>query len=261
MTEFSMKELYDVYLKATYPMEINGKSFEVGDIVASFDKIQIANFTEVKSAVAATGGYDNRSLVLWSETKTVNFTFTQGVFSKTQLALLTNCRLISYKNPDPILLTQREQLESDDDGTISLSKLPFKNLRVRDVHDYSDVHFTKTGDREIKISQPYRDVLVDYEYQYSNQKQVLTVGRELLSGYLALEAKTRTVDDITGNIKTAVIKIPKLKIDTRLQLTLGDNVPPVSGAFSAVGYPEGKKGEKKVMEIILLEEEIDSDIQ
>ena len=75
--EFGLKELYSVFLKTTYPMEINGKKLEEGEVIAAFDKIQIANFDEIKQQNAATGGYDNRALVLWDETKGVNFTFTQ----------------------------------------------------------------------------------------------------------------------------------------------------------------------------------------
>ena len=42
--EFGMKELYSVFLKTTYPMRIHEKEFEEGEIIAAFDKIQIANF-------------------------------------------------------------------------------------------------------------------------------------------------------------------------------------------------------------------------
>jgi hypothetical protein len=35
----SFKELYDVYLKATYPMEIGNRKFEVGEPIAHLDRI------------------------------------------------------------------------------------------------------------------------------------------------------------------------------------------------------------------------------
>ena len=47
--EFGLKELYDVSLKATYPIETNGRKIEVGEVIAAFDKIQLANFQEIKS--------------------------------------------------------------------------------------------------------------------------------------------------------------------------------------------------------------------
>ena len=41
MSEFSLKEIYDVVLKANYPMDINGISFDEGDVIIIFDKLQI----------------------------------------------------------------------------------------------------------------------------------------------------------------------------------------------------------------------------
>jgi hypothetical protein len=42
--ELGFKELYSVLLKATYPIEVGGNIIEPGETIASFDKIQIANF-------------------------------------------------------------------------------------------------------------------------------------------------------------------------------------------------------------------------
>jgi hypothetical protein len=37
--EFGLKELYDLTLKATYPIELDNRVFEPGEIIARFDKI------------------------------------------------------------------------------------------------------------------------------------------------------------------------------------------------------------------------------
>jgi hypothetical protein len=42
-TEFGLKELYDVTIRTTYPIEVNGRVLEVGEVVGAFDKVQIAN--------------------------------------------------------------------------------------------------------------------------------------------------------------------------------------------------------------------------
>ena len=44
INELNFKELYSVSLKATYPIEMGGITIEPGETVASFDRIQIANF-------------------------------------------------------------------------------------------------------------------------------------------------------------------------------------------------------------------------
>jgi hypothetical protein len=58
-TEFGLKELYDLTLKATYPIEMEGYVFETGEVIARFDKIQIANFREITSRTSANGGHGN----------------------------------------------------------------------------------------------------------------------------------------------------------------------------------------------------------
>jgi hypothetical protein len=78
-----MKELYSVSLKATYSIEVNGTTIEPGETIALFDKIQIANFQEIKSHITANGGLDNRPHIYWESSKEVKINFTQGVFSKT----------------------------------------------------------------------------------------------------------------------------------------------------------------------------------
>jgi hypothetical protein len=37
--EFGLKELTDLVLKATYPIEMEGRTFEAGEVIARFDKI------------------------------------------------------------------------------------------------------------------------------------------------------------------------------------------------------------------------------
>ena len=76
------KELYEVSLKATYPIEMGDRRIEIGETVAAFDKIQIANFEEKKNFISANGGFDNRARVWWEETKEIRVSLAQGVFSK-----------------------------------------------------------------------------------------------------------------------------------------------------------------------------------
>lgn len=88
--DFGFKELYEVSLNATYSIEVGGNILEVGETVALFDRIQIANFQEIKNVTSANGGFNNRVHIVWENTKEIKINFTQGVFSKTQFALMTN---------------------------------------------------------------------------------------------------------------------------------------------------------------------------
>ena len=93
--EFGMQELYFVQLKSTYPIEIKGRKIAAGEVIASFDKIQIANFKDIHREIAAQGGYQNRKLVVWKRTEGIELVFTQGIFSKTQFGLMANSRLFN----------------------------------------------------------------------------------------------------------------------------------------------------------------------
>jgi hypothetical protein len=72
MSNFGLKELYEVSLKATYPIEMGDRTIEVGETVARFDKIQLTVLQENKNLVAARGSYDNRALVWWEETQEIS---------------------------------------------------------------------------------------------------------------------------------------------------------------------------------------------
>ena len=69
------KELYEVSLKATYPIEINGVKFEEGETIARFDKIQLGSFNQIKNFISANGGFDNRARVIWETTKEIDLNF------------------------------------------------------------------------------------------------------------------------------------------------------------------------------------------
>lgn len=260
MEQFSMKELYDVSLKTTYPMRIGNRDIEVGEKIAVFDKIQLANFNEIKQYKTANGGYDNRARVFWEDTKEIRLNFTQGVFSKEQMSLMLNAKLINGQSAkNSLLISKREFLESNEISTVELKHKPH-NLFVYDAATSEKINYEKISNTVIKISQPYMNVIVDYQYEYNNNMEKLVIGTQLTNGYLELEGKTRYKDDITGHTHTGIIRIPKLKLMSNLSMRLGEGAHPVVGNFSAIGLPVGAKGNKTVMEMFFLADDIDSDM-
>ena len=259
MTEFGMKELYSVFLKTTYPMRINGKDFEEGEVIAAFDKIQLANFQEVKKAVEAKGGFDNRAHVTWLSTKEVDFIFSQGIFSKEQMALLTGANLV--KDNQGIVLTEREKVETDEEGSFELKNLPYRSFFLYDAagNKIPSSRITRNEKKVTVQDSTYEELICDYDFYYIAKVSELVIGQELVKGYLSLEARTRVKDDVTGHTRTGIIKIPQLKLMSDLSMRLGNNASPQMGTFKAVGYPVGSRGDSKVMEILFLEDDIDSD--
>ena len=253
-----MKELYDVVLKATYPIEVLNRTIEEGEVIARFDNILIANFQEIKSRVAATGGYDNRGWVFWEDTKEVKINFSQGIFSKTQLGLLANAKLISTLSNTPIEISMQEIINVDENNNFTLKHTPTGPIFVYDKNSGQKLKFT-TNNNVYHVSEG-NEVIVDYVYKYMGGASAMTIGQGLVSGFLTLEGKTRLKDDTTGQVVTGIIKIPKLKLMSDLSIRLGKEAIPTIANFSAVGLPTGSKGRKKVMEFIVLNDDIDADI-
>lgn len=256
--EFSFKELYDVRLKLTYPIEIKNKNFEEGETVAFFDKIELANLEEIKSMVTANGGFDNRAHIFWESSKGVNLIFTQGVFSKTQYALLNNSALVQ-NHVNKFLITKREIL-TPEEGIISLKHSPEGKIFIYKQSNGEKIdNFTLIEGTKYQTNEFVDNVIVDYEY-YAKGKDSIIIGQQFLRGYLSLEGKTRIKDDITGQVKTGIIKIPKLKLMSNLSMKLGDGASPIMGVCQAMGYPDGERGNSRVMEILFLDEYIDDDM-
>ena len=261
MNNFGFKELYDVSLKTTYPIELEGRKIEVGETVAVFDKIQLATLTEKSAVQTARGGYDNAPLVWWDETQEVALQLTQGVFSKNLFALMSNAALIKNIEAQPILINVREQQETDERGVAPTNRPIVEPIFVYNAKTGDKIACTPAvGAQWISTQYPYQDIIVDYWYEYVGSSTTMIVGRPLINGYLSLSGKTRVKDEITGQVKTGIINIPKLKLMSDLSMRLGENATPIVGTMNAVALPVGNRGNKKVMEILFLEDDIDSDM-
>ena len=260
--EFGLKELTDLTLKVTYPIEMAGRIFEPGEVIARFDKIQLANFKEVTSRASANGGFDNRSHVIWEDPKEIQLSFTQGIFSARQFALLSNARLVDRQGEEGIIISGHYSGESDEEGKILVGKEGISDVFVYDAKTYEkiapkSVDF-KNG--EIVIDFEYKDVEVDFNYRYYEKVTSCILGRKLIQGYLQLEGKSRVKDDITGKTRTAILRIPRLKLVSDLSMRLGREATPVLANFNAVGLPMSGKGSRTIMEMLFLNDDIDADM-
>ena len=258
--ELNFKELYEVSLKSTLPIEVSGEKIEAGETIASFDKIQIANFQEIKSVASANGGWDNRAHIFWETTKEVKINFSQGIFSKIQLALMTNAQLVNNEGEQIIPINKREEFESDEHGKVVIGRILREPVFVYDKATGKKITgWTSTTD-SIMLNEAYKSVIVDYWYDYDNGCQIMTVGRPLTQGFLSLVGKMRVKDDGTGKVRTGIIKIPKLRLMSDLSIRVGSDAIPQVGRLDAVAVPEGARGQSKVMEIIFLNDDIDADM-
>lgn len=259
-SRFSFKDLEKVTLKTTYNMKVGDREILPGEVIARFDKIQLANFQEVVSTVTANGGFDNRAHVYWTTSQAIRLAFGQGVFSKDQLSVLTNAKLIGPAQSTSVEITESELLESDETCQIKLSHLPKRDLFIYDEGTGEKIsNFTQEG-KIILIEDPYKEVVVNYVYEYTNESVEYCFGQNLAKGFLELEGRTRIKDDVTGRVVTGIIKIPKLRLMSDLSIRLGLDASPVVGNFKAEAVPVGSRGNSCVSEFFILSDDIDSDL-
>ena len=258
--EFSMRELERVFLKTTYPIEIGKKQFEAGETLCIFDKIQIANFMEIKKRTTAHGGYADRDRVFWEDTKGIDITFSQGIFNELQFGLLCDGNLIYTKNGEKLLLPRQVYTESDENGFVYFEYEPVGNFFVYNKKTGEKIKdFEVVDSKTIKVS-PYLEVVLDYSFNYYGGAKTLCVGDRLIEGFLCLEGTTRVKDDISGKVRTGILKIPKLKLMSDLSMRLGKNANPVMANFRVMALPVGERGNSMAMSLVFLNDDIDSDM-
>ena len=162
-----------------------------------------------------------------------------------------NSRLLSIGNNQVVRIAQRDELETDSEGIITLTHEPINNWIFVYNKETGEklTELVRTGADTIQTPLVYKDVIVDYEYGYDNGADVSFIGEDIFEGYVTLEGRTRIKDDVTGETHTAIIYIPKLKITSDFNLTLGSNAQPIVGKFSATALAIGDRKRSKALEI------------
>lgn len=256
---FSFKDLEKVSIKATSNIEIGKKQFVPGETLAFFDKIQVATLDEQRDVRVAEGGYQNQPRVFWDTTKDLTLRFIQGVFSQEHFALLTNAKLVEQVGV-PISITEQEIKETDETGIITLKYAPVGEIFVYNKNTGARItEFTVDG-ATLNLTTPFLEVFVRYTYNYINQTFDYKIGQRLVNGFVELEGRTRVKDDVSGQVVTGIVKVPRMKLLSEMSIRLGEQASPVVGKFDALCVPVGSRGNTKVMDFIILGDDIDSDL-
>lgn len=260
LDQFSLKELYGVKLKATQSMEINGRQFDAGETIAYFDSIQLSVIKEDKSYITAHGGFADAPHVWWETTKDVRLQLTKGIVSKTQFALMSNSKMLNAGQDQYLMVPQYDVVESDEYGVVEFPHTPVGKFYMYDYETGQKLNPVQIDITHYNIDNAFQTVVLDYYYDYNNGFSVNLIGWRLFNGWLALEGHTEVQDDVTGQKKTGIIVIPKLKLMSDLSLRLGDNAQPIVGTFNATAVPVGQRGISRIMEMYFLNDNIDSDM-
>lgn len=293
-----MKEMYDVHLRTKQPLEIGNKKYDKNETILSFSKVEMASFSEHKSNTQAKGGFNNNVLINWETSKEGQFSITKGVLSPNSWALLSNSKLsnpkvqsvqfnetimATYENnycyidlkykPNAITYIigaqpnpENEPLPMGRRKDLMLKPLPpsekkwifcydaRNGKRINDFEIYQNRLFFKTEVRE---------VIVDYTFDYEDNLVVLEVGNRLVNNFLKLTGKMSIKDENSGEVSTAILELPKIKLSSSLAIRLGscyDNSTVRDFYFTAYPETNNSRIENQTMaNIIFLNKDLSGD--
>lgn len=288
-----MKELYDVSLRLNKPLEISGKKYNVNESILTFKQIELSQIQEQKTDTWARGGHNNIPLVNWEIDKEIRFMVSNGVLSPKSWALLSNSQL---KNPKRKSIGLIEELKTIEDETycyvdlkycpnsidgdwglqpnpdmeplpmgrrqeLALKPIPpslTKWIYCYDMETGQKINSFSIYGNRVFFKQFYRKVMIDYTFTYEDKLQVLEVGNRLFNGFLRLDGKMSVKDEKSGEVSTAILEIPKIKLSSSLAIRLGKNYESSTVSdFYFIGYPNEKEG--TVANITFLDKELTGD--
>lgn len=296
MDEFAgIKELYDVSIRLNRPLEIDGKKYNVNESILSFKTAEIAQVQEHKKTVAARGGLYNIPQIFWETDKEVSFAITHGVLSPQSWALLSNSQL---KNPIRKSVSFKEELKTIEDDEycyvetkycpngieervgaqgnpnfephpmgrrleLMLKPLPpnkTKWIFIYDLETGLPIKDFRIYGNKIFFFKMYREILIDYTFTYEDKVKVIEVGNRLFNGFLRLDGKMSVKDEKSGEVTTAILEMPKIKLSSSLSMRLGKNYEASTVSdFYFTGYPEEERKNGKIANITFLDRELTGD--
>lgn len=293
-----IKELYDVSIRLNQPTEFNGRKYDTNETILSFKTAQLATVTQVKSEKQSRGGFNNSPFINWEKDKEINFGIVNGVLSPVSLALLSNSKIDNVKIKS---VSYNETLQTTEEDEYCFVDLKYAPNHVGDyiigaqgnplnkrlpqgrvpelllkplppsLEKYLFCYDMETGKRildfevylnRIFFKKSYREVYIDYTFNYEDKIKVIEVGNRLFNGFLRLAGKMSVKDEKSGKVSTAILEIPKIKLSSSLAMRLGSecNNATVSDFFFT-GYPpeSGRQENQLVCKVTFLDKELTGD--
>ena len=298
MDTFSgIKELYDVNIRLNNPIEFNGKKFKTNETLLVFKTAEIANISENTATRQAKGGYHNNPLINWEVDKSMDFAITHGVLSPVSWALLSNSKIDMPKTKSVSYNEILDVIEENDycyvdlkyrpnhcncimgvqgnpcneplpmGRRLELMLKPLPPSKDKFIFVYDEENGERIDDFEIYqnrlfFKSPHRHVYVDYTFEYEDKIKVIRVGDRLFNGFLSLSGKMSVKDEMSGEVTTAILEIPKIKLSSSLTMRLGKNYDCSSVSdFYFTGYPDEdiRREKQSVCKITFLDKELTGD--
>lgn len=254
---YGAKDLTDVIIRSSEPEFLGDEVILAHEPLLVFDEIHYSTMTTNSRMVHAKGGGGNQVHVTWNTPQDAIFEFSRGVFTAADLGMIAG----KLEQKTYVLVPNMEYHQIGDNLTVTPEqRIAFNSLHVYLFEDEAINKLKPNEDYNVENNiimftndvYKYKYVRLIYDYEYTNKNQVITVGRPALDGYLELTGKTKFVEEITKEEKTAIIKIPKASIISDLNIALGTEAKPTKLGFTLQAHPCGARGQEHTMEIIVL---------
>lgn len=243
LNEFGAKELYEVSLKTTDNMTINGQQYEKDEVFMFFQHIQISNISGSSQIATATGGRYNFTQIIWDNIDSVDFVFEKGVVSMTSLNFQGQSKIGSGS----ISVPMREWLITDTSGKVELSHLPSTSRTIFAYKTSGGIITEKLTilgiagqEIDLGIANQSIPVIIDYYFE-ENNVYYQEIGGENIQGYFKLTSKINFIDDKDGTKSTVLFVMPKVKILSNINLTFGVKANPIIANLRMRALPDERK--------------------
>lgn len=261
---FGLKDLIQVSLKAISPFQLGSRQIEAGEPVLYFDQIQLAHLGEKTTSLVSRGGRGARPLIIWDNPGDVRFQMQAGVLSSVGLALLTNSTVLDFVSNESVLVPKQEIVPTNGQGVAKLRYIPAPDSKVfcfrynNNLLQEKITSFTIEGrDIDLGISNAITNFAVEYYYSYSHPVRLYSLDKDRFSGLFRLEGKFQPKGEIDGITNTILLTIPKVKITSNLNITVGEKISPNVSIFDITALPEKTfYSNYSVLEMIELEDDV-----
>lgn len=255
MSNFGIKDFYEVSFIPLEDIEMGGQIYSKDEPILRIEKPQLLTFGANDITRAARGGFDNLNLVEWSKIDEVQGVLQLGVTSKVSMAMAIGMELkkeidsqltIPMSERFFVGISQEVRLKYEPAGNIRVYVIEEDN-RVREILDYEIEETT------LILEEKGIDIEVVYDFLYEGEEEYIKIGSPNLQGYFRFVGKFYYTDEYTQEQRTGIIEIPRVKILTNFQLSLGRNTTPQISNLYFSANPIGDKYSKEFLRIRFLD--------
>lgn len=294
-----IKELYDITLRLNAPIEIEGRKYDTNEAILMIETAELCQINQGKVSTQATGGYNNNILIDWTTDKEMQFSLTHGVLSPISWSILSNSNIKDEKIKSVPFREYKNLIYDLDNSWIycelkyipnhcnciigaqpnpDFEKLPMgrrEELMLKPLPPSRDkfifCYDAETGKKikdftiiqnKIFFTKEYKKVYIDYTFNFEDKIKVIEVGNRLFNGFLNLTGKMSVKDEKSGEVTTAILEMPKIKLSSSLSMRLGKNYDySTVSDFFFIGYPDDRlhRGKQETCRISFLDKELTGD--